>query len=213
MDLPIEWMPSQGRPEQLILLHGWGEDAQALTPLAQALRAQFAQAAILAPNAPHAFGRARAAARPPTAAALDALPLPSRQPRIGASGTALPTWTPTTGRSMSTPCCPHWRTGSSRSKSAWAWARQRRRWAGSRKGRFCLWPWLCSATLTTLAALQGDATLDVAEQVGHVLHPALIDCALHRLSHHIPRRTWRAALGAAPDQASPPSSPARFMAP
>jgi phospholipase/carboxylesterase len=49
-----------------------------------------------------------------------------------------------------------------------------------------------------LAALRGDATLDIAEGVGHELHPALIDCALHRLTHHIPMRTWRAALGALP---------------
>jgi phospholipase/carboxylesterase len=48
-----------------------------------------------------------------------------------------------------------------------------------------------------LGALQGDITLDIADGVGHVLHPALIDCALHRLSSHIPQRTWRAALGAA----------------
>jgi phospholipase/carboxylesterase len=45
--------------------------------------------------------------------------------------------------------------------------------------------------------LQGDATLDIAEGVGHELHPALVECALHRLTHHIPLRTWRAALGAA----------------
>ena len=30
-----------------------------------------------------------------------------------------------------------------------------------------------------------------------VLHPALIDCALHRLRTHIPLRTWQTALGAA----------------
>ncbi len=52
--------------------------------------------------------------------------------------------------------------------------------------------------LQWLGDLQGDATLDIAEGVGHELHPALIDCALHRLTHHIPLRTWRAALGAAP---------------
>jgi len=52
--------------------------------------------------------------------------------------------------------------------------------------------------LQWLGELQGDATLDIAEGVGHELHPALIDCALHRLTHHIPMRTWRAALGAVP---------------
>ena len=46
-----------------------------------------------------------------------------------------------------------------------------------------------------LGALRGDATLDVAQGVGHELHPALIDSALFRLRNHIPHRTWRAALG------------------
>jgi len=52
--------------------------------------------------------------------------------------------------------------------------------------------------LQWLDGLQGDATLDIAEGIGHELHPALIDCALHRLTHHIPMRTWRAALGGLP---------------
>ena len=52
--------------------------------------------------------------------------------------------------------------------------------------------------LDSLAELEGDATLDIAQGVGHQLHPALIDCALHRLRNHIPLRTWQAALGAVP---------------
>jgi phospholipase/carboxylesterase len=52
--------------------------------------------------------------------------------------------------------------------------------------------------LQRLARLQGDATIDIAEGAGHELHPALLHCALHRLTSHIPLRTWQAALGAAP---------------
>ena len=54
------------------------------------------------------------------------------------------------------------------------------------------------AALQRLGALQGDATLDIAEGLGHELHEALVDCALQRLRTHIPQRTWREALGAAP---------------
>lgn len=54
------------------------------------------------------------------------------------------------------------------------------------------------ATLEHLGRLQGDATLDIASATGHVLAPALIDCALHRLRTHIPHRTWAAALGMVP---------------
>ena len=56
--------------------------------------------------------------------------------------------------------------------------------------------------LQWLGELQGDATLDIAEGVGHELHLALIECALHRLRSHIPMRTWRAALGAVPARSS-----------
>lgn len=59
--------------------------------------------------------------------------------------------------------------------------------------------------LQHLAVLHGDATLDIAESVGHELHPALIDRALHRLRTHIPHRTWEAALGSRP--ALPPRAP------
>jgi phospholipase/carboxylesterase len=48
------------------------------------------------------------------------------------------------------------------------------------------------------AALQGDATIDIANRVGHALPPVLIDCAVQRLQTHIPHRTWAAALGAVP---------------
>lgn len=45
-----------------------------------------------------------------------------------------------------------------------------------------------------LAALGGDATLDVASNVRHELHPALVDRAVCRLQTCIPLRTWRRAL-------------------
>ena len=40
--------------------------------------------------------------------------------------------------------------------------------------------------LQHLGVLQGDATLDIAKGVGHVLHPALIDSALFRLQQPHP---------------------------
>jgi phospholipase/carboxylesterase len=54
------------------------------------------------------------------------------------------------------------------------------------------------AALEALGALQGDATLDIAEGTGHAIHPALVQRALFRLRNHIPARTWAAALGAVP---------------
>ena len=49
-----------------------------------------------------------------------------------------------------------------------------------------------------LAALQGDATIDIASGVGHALPPVLVQCAVQRLQTHIPHRTWMAAMGAVP---------------
>jgi phospholipase/carboxylesterase len=49
-----------------------------------------------------------------------------------------------------------------------------------------------------LAAMQADATIDIASNVGHVLAPVLAQCAVQRLQTHIPHRTWAAAMGAVP---------------
>src|SRR5262249_54436254 len=54
------------------------------------------------------------------------------------------------------------------------------------------------AAMQRIAELQGDATIDIAEGVGHELPKALADCAINRLRTHIPHRTWAAALGAVP---------------
>lgn len=43
-----------------------------------------------------------------------------------------------------------------------------------------------------LMALSADATLDVAQSVGHELHPALMDQAVMRLQTCVPLRHWRA---------------------
>ncbi|MDP3083882.1 MAG: esterase, partial [Rubrivivax sp.] len=68
MELPIEWLPAAGAPEQLILLfHGDAGSGADMAPLAQALRAAFPQAALLAPDAAPSVGGSRhwAAAGPP----------------------------------------------------------------------------------------------------------------------------------------------------
>jgi phospholipase/carboxylesterase len=53
------------------------------------------------------------------------------------------------------------------------------------------------AAYERLMELQGDATLDVASLVGHEIHPALADRAIHRLQTCIPLRSWKQALGGA----------------
>lgn len=46
-----------------------------------------------------------------------------------------------------------------------------------------------------LGELHGDATIDIATGVGHVLHPALIEQSIVRLQTCVPLRSWEAALG------------------
>ncbi len=46
------------------------------------------------------------------------------------------------------------------------------------------------AAQSRLAALHGDATIDVASRVGHELHPALIQQAIVRLQTCVPLRSW-----------------------
>ncbi len=53
------------------------------------------------------------------------------------------------------------------------------------------------AAYDRLMELQGDATLDVASSVGHEIHAALAERALHRLQTCIPLRSWKQALGGA----------------
>lgn len=228
--LPIEWLPQQGAPQQLILLlHGWAQNPEMFLPLAQALRLQFPQAAILAPEGlePADGGqrarqwysisdigdedlwRRRAYG---TLAPLEAW-VRQQQQRLGVGPAAtalggfsqggllaLHTAMKTPGlvgrvlafgsRMIDLPeAVPHETTF--------------HLFHGSRDRIFAVDH--VKALFQHIGENRGDATLDIAEGVGHELHGALIDCLLHQLTHHIPLRTWQAAMGAvtapAPEQA------------
>jgi phospholipase/carboxylesterase len=222
MELPIEWLPAHGAPEQLmLLLHGVGADGSGMAPLAQALRAEFPQAALLAPDAPHRFdggglGRqwfsvagiteANRAGR--VAEALPALLRWIRETQdrlgVGPAATALVGFSQGAILSLAAVLAEDGIAGRVLSFS----------------GRFAALPASAPSHTTlhlfhggadpviaaehsrlalhTLAMLNGDATLDIAEGVGHELHPALLDRAIFRLRNHIPARTWAAAMGAVP---------------
>ncbi len=223
MQHPIEWLPAAGSPQQLILLlHGWGNSAQDMAPLAQALQQAFPQAAFVAPDAPHVFERGP-------------LDTPARQwysikdlspevwpQRVAATLPALQTWVRAQQQ----------RLGVAPAATALAGFSQG---AIVALGLALLDDGICGRVLsfggclvaepaaaprhTTLhffhgaddtvipaarareslawlAPLKGDATLDVASGVAHELHPALVHSALHRLRSHVPMRTWQAAMAA-----------------
>lgn len=52
--------------------------------------------------------------------------------------------------------------------------------------------------------LGGDATLDIASGVGHELHPALLEQAVHRLQTYVPMRRWKEAMSTLKEKSCDP---------
>jgi len=220
MNEPIEWLPLQGRPEQLLLLlHGVGADGRSMAPLAQALRAEFPQAAIVAPDAPHPFDAGGAGRQWFSVRGIDEA---SRVPRCAAALAPLADWVRATQQRLGVSPAATALVGFSQGAiMALELAAAEDGLAGrvlAFAGRYARLPDAAPrhttlhlfhggadpvmpaaharAALEHLGALHGDATIDIAEGVGHELHPVLLQCALQRLRTHIPLRTWQAALGA-----------------
>lgn len=215
MELTIEWLPAQGAAQQLILLlHGHGADGAQMAPLAQALRARFAQAAVLAPDAPlsdAAGGRRWFDAADP-AAALAALQrwVEAQQQRLGVAAPATALGGIGQGATLALGLALQ-HDGIAGRVLAFGADYGTLPTVAPQQTTLHLFhgeadPLMPVAgarrALQRLAELQGDATLDTAAGVGHALHPALLDCALQRLQNYIPQRTWQAALGAARSLAS-----------
>lgn len=217
----LQLLPEQGDPQQLmILMHGVGSTADDLVPLVQRLRGQFSQAAFLLPDGFEPFdggfgGRQWFSVMGVTedsrvervAAALPRLVAwigeQQRRLGVGAAATALFGFSQGSIMALETACAEPALVG-----RVVAFA-----------GRFARLP-AQAPRLTTfhllhgaddgviparhaqeafeqLSALEGgDATLDIADGVGHELPEVLIERALFRLTHHIPVRLWQEALGA-----------------
>jgi phospholipase/carboxylesterase len=222
LNLPIEWLPAQGRPEQLIvLLHGWAHDATDFLPVAQALRDAFAQAAILAPESPLAADGGRPGRQWYSIQGIEdpvewrrrvddsveriAAWVRAQQARLGVGEAA----TALGGFSQGGVLALHTATrydGIAGRVLAFGARMVELPEVAPRHATLHLFHGSADkifpvdqarALLERIGELQGDATLDVAEGLGHALHPALTDCMLHRLRNHIPLRTWREAMGAA----------------
>ena len=222
MQIPIEWLPAEGAPQQLILLlHGWGSDGRAMAPLAQALRLAFPQAAVLAPDAPHAFERGGSARQwygvddltpeiwpQRVAGALPPLRdwVRVQQQRLGVGPAATALGGLSQGAILSLALALQ-DDGIAGRVLAFGGCLTAQPLAAPRHTTVHLFHGDDDTVipaddsrqaLTWLGELQGDATVDIAAGIGHELHPVLIDCALQRLQTHIPLRTWQAALGAVP---------------
>jgi phospholipase/carboxylesterase len=222
MQLPIEWLPAEGAPEQLmLLLHGVGANGAGLAPLARALRAEFPRAALLAPDAPQAFDSGGLGRQWFSVAGITEA---NRPERVAAALGPLREWVRGTQQRLGVGPAATALVGFSQGAILSLEAVAAEDGLAGRvlafSGRFATLPATAPrlstlhlfhgaadavvdasharAALATMAALNGDATLDIAEGVGHELHPALLDRAIFRLRNHIPARTWAAALGAVP---------------
>ncbi|RVT50022.1 esterase [Rubrivivax albus] len=221
MRLALEWLPDDDAappPQLLILLHGYGGRGALMRPLAEALRAQFPKAAILAPDAPHPVDGGGAGRQWFSARDLDD---ERRIARVEDALGPLQDWVQFTQQRLGVGPQPTAIGGFSQGAILALELASRADGLAGRvlafAGRYARLPDVAPRQTTLhffhgaadeiipaaharqalqhLGVLHGDATLDVAADVGHVLHPSLIDSALHRLTHHIPYRTWRAALG------------------
>jgi len=221
-ELAIESLPAAGRPEQLVLLlHGWGRDGHAMAPLADALRAEYPQAALLAPHAPQANDSPRRRGR--MWYSIEGLTPELWRERVAAAAPPLGEWVRHQQQRLAVEPAATCLAGFSQGAIVALELVARHDGIAGRVlafgGRFVNPPAAAPqqttvhlfhgsaddvipadgsrAAIGQLGALHGDATLDIAEGIGHELHPALVDRALYRLRNHIPLRTWRSVLGAA----------------
>ncbi|HEY1090775.1 MAG TPA: esterase, partial [Burkholderiaceae bacterium] len=230
----IALLPNNGRPELLfILLHGAGADATQMRPLAQALREQYPAAGVLAINGPQAYdlipgGGAGfqwyslaganednhpvrvAAAMPHFIATLRAwgaqFELPWQRVALGGFSQgalmaleAVQAEPELAGRVLAF-------SGAYATPPAHA----------PQDVSLHLLHGLQDGTLPArdqvdaakrLVALGADVTADVLPDIGHELHPDLIQRALQQLQTFVPARVWREAMQAAREQGLSPEPP------
>ena len=220
----LRWLPTEGAPQQLfVLLHGVGANAADMAPLAEQLRRAFPHAAVLAFDGFDAFdavpgggaGRQWFSIQGVTednraGRVAEVLPALAAAVQAAQQATGIePQATALVGFSQGAICALELvqvHDGLVGRVLAFA-------------GRYAAPP-SHAPRLTTLhffhgadddvipvqharqgieriAAAGGDATIDIASQVGHEIDAHLLDSALLRLRSHIPARTWAEAIGAA----------------
>jgi len=215
----LQWLPANGPAQQLmVLLHGWGASAADMAPLAQVLRRQFPQAVVLAPEGFEDVDSGLAGRQWFSLAGISEADRPGR---VAAALPRLADWVRAAQRASGLGEQATALVGFSQGAIMALELVQVHDGLAGRvlafAGRYAGLPGH-APQLTTLhlfhgaddpvipaaharqaieqlAAFGGDATIDIAAGVGHEIPPPLVQAALHRLTSHIPHRTWRQAMG------------------
>lgn len=202
----LQWLPAHGQPQQLmVLLHAGGAGAQAMAPLAQVLRRQFEQAAVLAPEN---FDLADDSGLPAVLPRLaDWVKKAQQASGVGAQATAMVGFSH--GATLALMLAQvHDGLAGRVLAFAGSYATLPKHapqettlhfFNGADDPRVPAQK--LRETMQRLSELHADATIDIAKGVGHELAPVLMRLALQRLTSHIPHRTWQAAMGQLPPAA------------
>lgn len=223
-------LPKDGQPDLLfVLLHGAGADGLQMRPLAEALHRQYPRAALVLPDAPDVFDaipgggagfqwyseQGDDAAR--AAGLTEALPAVIELIRYWAERLEL-SWERVALGGFSQ--------GAILALEA---LQQEEQLAGrvlAFGGAYAYWPQHAPKDVSIhllhgkndeelpyvpllnaareLMGLGADITADVMPDIGHELHPALIERAMEQLRTFIPARLWREAVVAAAEQEQAP---------
>lgn len=205
---PLIFVPAQGRPQLLfVLLHGEGAGTEQMLPLADAIKQAFPLSMVVLPRGLHDAGRqlpelvlqvqqlqrAYGLSGQQTAlagfsqGASMALEASHAQPDLAGRVLAFSGLYATTPTEVPPATMLHFFHGANDKQVSINEV---------------------ESTLSLLAELQGDATLDIASKIGHELHDALIKQAIVRLQTCVPLRSWEEAMGSLQRQAEQHAQPA-----
>ncbi|WP_428504019.1 esterase [Roseateles sp.] len=223
-------LPDKGLPELLfLLLHGAGADAAQMRPLAQALRAQYPQAAVVSINGPEAFDQIPGSAESGPGQQWYSLQGASDDDHPERVAAALPGFVATV-RAWAEQFDMAWErvalAGFSQGAVMALEAVQAEPQLAGRVLAFSgayasppahapdqvslhilhgqrdpVLPYQDQVTAARrLVQLGADVTADVLPDLGHELHAELIARAMEQLRTFVPARVWKAAMEAAKEQ-------------
>lgn len=224
-------LPDKGVPELLfLLLHGAGADATQMRPLAQALRQQYPQAAVISLNGPEPYDLIPGGGSGQQWYSLQGANDENHAQRVAA---ALPLFIATVrawGQQFDLPWERVALAGFSQGAILALEAVQAEVALAGRVlafgGAYANMPGHAPTDVSIhlfhgqqdgtlpyqdqvtaarrLVQLGADITADILPDIGHELHPELIEKAMQQLSSFVPARVWREAMQAAQQQGLAP---------